>query len=127
MRTLGFVVSAALLLFLGCSSVQSFLVDWALVETAGQRVADLAELLAAATGIGAGVGAVLKRPWTGRSALVFAATLAFTAWAGPLARGESGIFRSLPDAGLAFLLGYVLYLGVRSAGKAEPDGGGSPS
>ena len=126
MRTIGFVVSAALLLFLGCSSVQSFLVDWALVETAGQRAADLAELLAAATGIGAGVGAVLKRPWTGRSALVFAATLAFTAWAGPVARGESGILGSLPNAGLAFLLGYVLYLGVRRTGNSEPEKGAAP-
>jgi hypothetical protein len=126
MRTLGLVVSAGLLLFIGCSNVQSFLEDWALAETARQWVANLAQLLAAATGIAAGVGAVLNRTWTGRSALVFAATLAFTAWAGPLARGESGIFRSLPDAGLAFLLGYVLYLGVRRTGNSEPEKGAAP-
>jgi hypothetical protein len=121
MRTIAFIAPTALLLFLGVSSVQSFLKDWSLVETAGQRVANLGQLLAAAAGIGAGVGAALKRSWTGVSALVFAATLAFATWAGPVAWGESGMLRSLPDAGLAFLLGYVLYLGVRRAGGTEPE------
>jgi len=126
MRTVGFVVSVAVLLFLGGSSVQSFLKDWALVETLGQRFANLGQLLAAVTGLSAGIGAILRRPWTRNVALAFAAAVAFTAWAGPVAWGESGIFRGLLDAGLGFLLGYVLYLGVRGAGRPETEQGPAP-
>lgn len=121
------VVSVALLLFLGVSGIQSFLGDWGLVETLMQRASNLGQLAFAMAGLGAGAGALLKRPWTGKAALFFAGAVAFTAWAGPVAWGEAGPLRSLLDAGLGFLLGFVLYLGVRRIGKVEAPAGGSPN
>ena len=121
------VVSVALLLFLGVSGIQSFLGDWGLVENLMQRASNLGQLVFAMAGLGAGAGALLKRPWTGKAALVFAGAVAFTAWAGPVAWGEAGPFRSLLDAGLGFLLGFVLYLGVRRVGQGEAPAGGSPN
>ena len=123
MRTVGFVASVALLLFLGGSSIQSFLGDLSLPETLWQRIANLGQLLCAVAGLSAGVGALLKRRWAGRVALVFAGAVSFTAWIGSVAWEDAGIFRSLLDAGLGFLLGYVLYLGVRGD-RAGPGVGG---
>ena len=117
MRTLALVVSVALLLFFGVSGIQSFLGDWGLAETVSQRLANLGQLVFAVAGLTAGTGAILKRGWTGKATLVFAGAVAFTAWAGPVAWGEAGIFRSLLDGVLGFLVGCVLYLGVRGVGK----------
>jgi hypothetical protein len=127
-RTVGFLISAVLLLFFGGSGLQSFLKDWVLVETSWQRVANIGQLLLAVTGLCAGIGAVAKRPWTGKAALAFAGAVAFTAWAKPVAWAESGVVQGLLDAGLGFLLAYLLYLGVRGAGRAgKVEGSGPPS
>ena len=119
MRTIGFVLSVGFLLFIGGSGIQGFLADWALVETPMQRAANVGQLAMAVTGLGAGLGAILKRAWTPKVARGFVGAVTFTAGVAVMAWGGEGALTGLFSGGLGFLIGYVLYLGVRGVGAAD--------
>ncbi len=53
--------------------------------------------------------------------LALALGMAFVASAGPVAFGEFGILRAVPDAALGFLIGFLPYLGVREVGRTKTD------
>ena len=119
MRTVGFFLSVGFLLFIGGSGIQGFVSDWALVETPMQRAANFGQLAMAVTGLGAGLGAILRRAWTPRVAKGFVGAVTFTAGVAVMAWGGEGALTGLVSAGLGFLIGYVLYLGVRGVGAAD--------
>jgi hypothetical protein len=119
MRTIGFILSVGFLLFIGGSGIQGFLGDWALVETRMQRAANFGQLAMAVTGLGAGFGAILKRSWTPKMAKGFVGAVAFTAGVAVMAWGGEGALTGLVSAGLGFLIGFVLYLGVRGVGAVD--------
>ena len=74
----------------------------------------------ALTGLGAGVGAILRRGWTRRLAQAFVLAVTVTAGVAPMAWGDVGALIGLLDAGLGFLIGYVIYLGVRRVWEPAP-------
>jgi len=121
MRTVLYWVSVALLLYVGLAGLQGFFDDLDGVENLGQRLANVSQLLYGSAGLGAATGAILKRSWTGKVALVFAFGAGSTAGLASVFWGESGIPTGLASGGLGFLIGYLLYLGVRRAG-AEDEG-----
>jgi len=117
MRTVGFVASVGLLLFFGLSALQGSVDDWGMVETLGQRFANLGQLLYGVSGLAAGIGGLMKRAWTGVAALVFAVSAGATAGLASVYWGGAGLLTGLASGGLGLLIGYLLYLGVRGVGK----------
>lgn len=126
MRTIGFWISVVLLLFMGLSGLQGFFSDFPLVENLGQRFVNLAQLTFGLTGLGAAIGGILKKHWTGRVASVFPFGAGVAAGLAPVYWGESGPLTGIASGLLGFLIGYLLYMGVRRVGHPE-EGVGSAS
>ena len=121
MRTFGYWVSVALLLYMGLSGLQGFFTDWPLVENLGQRLVGVAQVTFGLAGLAAAVGALLKKPWTGMVALVFSFGTGAAAGLAPVFWGDAGPLTGVASGGLGFLIGYLLYLGVRGAGRVQED------
>lgn len=123
MRTFGFWLSVVLLLLLGVAGLQGFLNDFDEVETLGQRIHTLAQISFAFTGVAAGVGAIMRKRWAGTVALLFAFAVAVAAGLAPVVWGDAGTASGVASAGVAFLIGFVLHLGVAGgrAGGRERD------
>ncbi len=127
MRTFGFWISVVFLLFFGLSGLQGFFTDWPLVETVGQRLVNLAQLTFGTTGLAAALGAIRKKPWAGPLALVFASGAGAAAGLAPVFWGESGPLTGLASGLLGFLIGFLLYLGVRNVGVPDAERDPAPS
>ena len=117
MRKLGFWVSVAFLLFLGASGCQNFFGDWGDVETLGQRACNIGQAVFGLSGLLAGVGAILKRPWAQPAALAFAVSAGITSGLASVVWGGTNVATGFGSGALGLLLGLVLYLGL---GRAEP-------
>ena len=75
----------------GLSGLQSFLGDWSLATTLGQRISTVGQGVFGACGVLAGTGAVLKRKWGEVAALAFAVSAGITAGLASMAWGGSGL------------------------------------
>lgn len=123
MRNLGFWLSVFFLLLLGVAGLQGFLNDFHEAETLGQRIQTLTQISFGLTGIVAGIGAMMRQRWAGTLALVFAVAVSLAAGLAPVVWGDAGVGSGMASAGLAFLIGIALYLGVSGRrGETEPDG-----
>jgi len=122
MRNLGFWLSVVFLLLLGVAGLEGFLNDFDQVETLGQRIHTLAQVSFGIAGVAAAIGAILRERWARTVALVFAFSVALTAGLAPVVWGDAGTASGIASAGLAFLIGMVLYLGVAGGReKTEPE------
>jgi hypothetical protein len=116
MRRVFFWTSAAFLIFLGLSGIQSWISDWPVAATPGQRLCTVGQALFGVSGLLAGFGAVLKRPWAAPFAMVFAVSAGATAGLASVVWGGSGVGVGIGSGALGLLLGTVLYLGVTGPG-----------
>jgi hypothetical protein len=122
MRTVAFWASATFLLFLGLSGLQSFVSDWSLAETVGQRLCTVGQATYGACGIVAGAGAILKKSWAGVFALAFAISAGLTAGLASVAWGGADLATGVASGGLGLLIGILLYWGIGgSTGSADPE------
>jgi hypothetical protein len=88
---------------------------------------NLAQLTFGLSGLGAAIGGILKKPWTGRVASVFPFGAGVASGLAPVYWGQSGPLTGIASGLLGFLIGYLLYMGVRGAGQPEEDvGSASP-
>lgn len=117
------ILAASLLIVLGLGGFQGLWNNLGNAETAFQRTVFAGQALLGVAGVVAGLGGLLKKPWAGATALCFAAGMAYVAGAGPVAWGEVAWPRGIVDAGIGFLIGLVLYLGVRTRDRGS---GGRP-
>ena len=122
MRTISYWVSVVFLLFLGLSGVQNFFRDWGLVGTLGQMLSGLGQLTFGASGLLAGVGAVLKQWWARPAALVFAVSGGITAALSSIAWGGADMVTGIASGVLGFLIGILLYWGIgRRSTPTQPE------
>ncbi len=122
MRRVVFWASVVLLLFFGVSGLQSFLGDWGLAGTFGQKLCGVGQATFGTCGLLAGVGAILKRSWAGPVALAFAVSGGMTAGLASVAWGDSNLATGIASGGLGFLIGILLYWGIADrAIHAEAD------
>ncbi len=112
MRRFLFRASAAFLIFLGLSGLQSCISDWPLASGFPQRLENVGQAVFGVLGVLAGVGSFLGRPWAAPLALAFAISAGVTAGLTTLAWGGAGVASGIGSAGLGFLLGGLLYFGV---------------
>ena len=112
MRRIVFWASAAFLLFLGLSGIQSFVSDWPLVTTLGQRVCTIGQAVFGTFGLLAGLGAAFRRKWAESAALVFSVSGGLTAGLATVVWGHSGLGTAIASGGLGLLLGILLYMGI---------------
>jgi hypothetical protein len=112
MRIVAFWISVVLLFLLGLSGLQSFLGDWSLATTLGQRISTVGQGVFGACGVLAGTGAVLKRKWGEVAALAFAVSAGITAGLASMAWGGSGLGAGFASGCLGFLIGILLYWGI---------------
>lgn len=120
-RAIWRVLAAALLILLGAGGAQGLWNNLGTAETLFQYSVFGGQVVLSVAGVAAGLGALLRKAWAGPAALIFALGMAYAAGAGPVAWGEVGWPRGTVDAGIGFLIGFVLFLGVRGAGKRPPE------
>jgi len=120
------VAASVLLILLGAGGLQGLWNNLGTSETLFQQSINVAQFLLGVAGIAAGVGALLRRSWAGPAALVFALGMAYAAGAGPVAWGEVGWPRGMLEGGIIFLVAFVLFLGVRGAGRGDSAQGAQP-
>ncbi len=115
------ILAATLLIALGVGGFQGLWNNLGTADTVFQYSVFGGQVLLGLAGIVAGLGGLLGKPWAGAAALFFAAGMAYAAGAGPVAWGEVAWPRGLADAGIGFLIGFILFLGVRARdqGSAE--------
>ena len=113
LRKSGRVVSAVLLILLGAGGLQGLWNNLGTAESLFQHSISAGQLVLGVAGLAAGVGALFRQRWAGSAALVFALGMGYAAGAGPVAWGEVGWPRGLLDAALGFLIGAVLFFGIR--------------
>jgi len=118
MRRVVFWASVGFLLFFGLSGLQSFLGDWGLATTFGQKLCGVGQATFGTCGLLAGVGAILKRGWAGPIALIFALSGGITAGLASVVWGGSNLGTGAASGGLGFLIGILLYWGI--GGRAIP-------
>lgn len=120
-------IASVLLLVLGVGGLQGLRNNLGSSETLFQHSVLLGQIVLGVAGVTAGVGGLRRKPWAGAWTLLFAAGMAYSAGAGPVAWGETGWPRGALDASLGFLIGFVLYLGVRSSNRSPDHDSGSSS
>lgn len=112
MRRFFFWASVAFLIFLGLSGIQSCINDWSSASTLGQKLCSVGQAVFGVSGLLAGSGAMLKKPWAGPLTMIFAISGGVTAGIATVVWGGAGIGAGIGSGGLGLLLGMVLYLGV---------------
>ncbi|MGD2122808.1 MAG: hypothetical protein PVJ76_13730 [Gemmatimonadota bacterium] len=122
MRSFFFWGSAALLLFLGLSGVQSFFSDWPLASNPGQRLCTVGQGVFGISGLLAGLGSTFKKRWAAPFALVFAVSAGGTAGLATVVWAGSGLGAGIGSGALGLLLGILLYLGVSGCPPGSKEG-----
>ena len=117
MKTIWRILASILLILLGAGGAQGLLNNLGTAETLFQYSVFAGQIVLSVAGIAAGLGGLTRRRWAGPMALVFSLGMAYAAGAGPVAWGEVAWPRGVLDAGIGFLIGFVLFLGVRSPGE----------
>jgi hypothetical protein len=113
-------LAAALLIFFGAGGLQGLWNNLGNAETLFQQSVFVGLLLLGFAGLAAGLGGLMRKAWAGPAALLFALGMAYAAGVGPVAWGEVGWSRGALHMGIGFLIGIVLYSGVRSC-SASPE------
>ena len=127
MRRVFFWASVALLLFVGLSGLQGSIADWSLASDSGQRLSAVGQLIFGVSGLAAGLGGILGKPWTAPAALVFAVSAGATAGLATVVWGGGGVGEGIGSGGLGLFLGMLLYLGVTSPPGEGGEGRTGPS
>ncbi len=97
---------------MGASGIQTFLGDWELISTLGQRLCGIGQATYGTCALVAGVGAILKRRWTRPAARAFVVSVGITAGLASVAWGETNLATGIASGALGFLIGILLYWGI---------------